>query len=177
VICVNKEHRGSLGRVKLRWHDGKALSNLQKHRVSFHDAAEVFDDPLNIVIDDPDHSIDEDRFVVIGEIGGRRIVVVAYTIRDDEYWLISARLAEPRERRLYTGGYMIHDEDEMRPYYDFSNGVRGKHYRGPRPTTIAVYELDLEVTSYFGTADAINEALRTLIAEGRAPLKRTCAET
>jgi hypothetical protein len=52
--------------MEFEWDDRKAGYNLQKHGVSFTEAATVFYDPLSITFDDPDHSDDEDRFIIIG---------------------------------------------------------------------------------------------------------------
>lgn len=61
----------------------------------------AFGDPLSLTIPDPDHSQEEDRFVLMGETYQRRLVVVVFTERGDRLRLISARLATRRERRTY----------------------------------------------------------------------------
>jgi len=53
------------------WDDAKARSNLRKHKVFFEDAVTVFDDPMAVTRDDPDHSEDERRFLTIGSSEGR----------------------------------------------------------------------------------------------------------
>lgn len=53
--------------MKVEWDENKATSNLSKHKVSFEEAQTVFDDSLAVTIDDPDHSLDERRFITIGE--------------------------------------------------------------------------------------------------------------
>ena len=83
------------------WDDAKAEGNATKHGVSFEEASTAFGDPLSTTIHDPDHSDDENRFVLIGMTYLGRLVVVVHTDRDDAVRLISARLAEPRERRAY----------------------------------------------------------------------------
>lgn len=153
-----------------RWNDEKDEANLRKHGIRFEEAITVFDDPLIVVIDDPEHSHGESRFLAMGATDERRLVVVSYTIRNDDLWLISARPAEARERRRYMAGDSIRDEDEMRPYYDFSNGVRGKHYRG-RPRTMVSYGIDAELAAYFPTSEDVNRALRMLVDEGRVPVR------
>ena len=65
-------------------------------------------------------------------------------------------------------GDSIRDEDEMRSYYDFGGGVRGKHYRG-RPRTMVSYGVEAEIAAYFPTDEDLNNALRMLISEGRVP--------
>jgi uncharacterized DUF497 family protein len=82
----------------------KAEYNLQKHGVSFTEAATVFYDPLSITCDDPDHSGDEDRFIIIGTSAQQRLPMVAHTDRGDRIRIISARTLKPRERQLYESG-------------------------------------------------------------------------
>jgi uncharacterized protein len=79
----------------------KARVNWLKHRVSFEEAVTVFSDPLERTTPDPDHSIDEDRFVTIGRSRFDRLLVVSYTERGSTIRVISARAATPRERRTY----------------------------------------------------------------------------
>ncbi|MEM1093955.1 MAG: BrnT family toxin [Bacteroidota bacterium] len=83
------------------WDDGKAESNLKKHGVSFEEAATVFGDPLSLTIGDPAHSIGEERIVTVGESVRRRLVVVAFTERNGQIRIISARQATRREARDY----------------------------------------------------------------------------
>jgi uncharacterized DUF497 family protein len=156
--------------VASRWNDGKNEINFQKHGISFEEADSVFDDPLIIVIDDPEHSYEENRHVAIGATCERRLVVVSYTIRNDEPWLISARTAEARERKKYMAADSINDGGDIRPYYDFSGGVRGKHFRG-RDRTMVSYGIDAEIAAYFPTSEDVNKALRMLIEEGRVPVR------
>ena len=154
------------------WSAEKEEKNWIKHRIWFEEADTIFDDPLIIVIDDPDHSNEEDRYIAIGQSDYGRLIVLSYTVRGDgEPWLISAREAEPRERRRYVGTDTLRDGDEMRTYYDFSEGVRGKHYRG-RSRTLRSYGIEMDVAEHFPTSEDVNRALRMLIAEGRVPKRR-----
>ena len=83
------------------WDREKADANFRKHGVDFEEAASTFDDPLSITIPDPDHSQDEERFVLVGESRAGRLLVVAHTERGNEIRLINARLATRRERQTY----------------------------------------------------------------------------
>lgn len=87
--------------MKFEWDSAKAESNFRKHGVSFSEATTVFGDPLEIAIVDPDHSSGEFRFVSIGRSQHSRLLVVAYTERDNQLRIISARLATPKEIRNY----------------------------------------------------------------------------
>jgi uncharacterized DUF497 family protein len=90
--------------LKFDWDEKKAAANLQKHGVSFEEAASSFGDPLSLTIPDPEHSEDEERCVLLGMTQGHRLVVVAHAEQADTVRLISARLATPAERRDYEEG-------------------------------------------------------------------------
>jgi len=90
--------------VPYGWDPGKAISNFSKHGVSFEEAITVFGDPLAITILDPDHSIDEERWLTMGLSAQRRIVAVWHTNRGDSVRVIGARPATPQERRDYESG-------------------------------------------------------------------------
>lgn len=81
----------------------KAESNLKKHGVSFEEASTAFWDDHALVIDDPDHSADEDRFVLLGLSSSVRLVIVVHCFRgaDDVIRIISARRATSGERNSY----------------------------------------------------------------------------
>jgi hypothetical protein len=89
--------------IGFEWDDAKAKSNLRKHGVSFEDAVTVFDDPIAITLDDPDHSEDERRFLIMGGSKDGYLLVVCHCDRPDRIRLISARKANRRERRYYEG--------------------------------------------------------------------------
>ena len=88
-------------RLKFEWDSNKAKSNQKKHGVSFEEAKTVFQDPLSINYDDPDHSIDENRYIIIGLSSQGRYLFVSHTERENKIRLISARLLTPKERRDY----------------------------------------------------------------------------
>jgi hypothetical protein len=87
--------------MEFEWDSSKASSNEEKHGVSFEEAAEVFSDNLSSTVRDPDHSIEEDRFVIFGKTSSNRYLVVAFTDRDDRIRVISARQMTRRERKAY----------------------------------------------------------------------------
>jgi uncharacterized DUF497 family protein len=90
--------------VRLEWDARKADANLRKHGVSFEEASSVFHDPLSATGADPDHSIDEKRFVTFGVSSAGRLLVVAHAEQDDAIRIISARQATRAERKLYEEG-------------------------------------------------------------------------
>jgi uncharacterized DUF497 family protein len=90
--------------VHVEWDARKASANLRKHRVSFEEASSVFFDDLSATGDDPDHSLDEVRFVTFGLSSAGRLLVVAHAQRGDAIRIISARKATRAERKLYEEG-------------------------------------------------------------------------
>ena len=86
------------------WHAAKAKANLQKHGVSFDDAATVFLDPLALTYPDPYHSGEEEREITIGRTAGHRVVFVSHCQRGNRLRIISARKATRRERGQYEEG-------------------------------------------------------------------------
>jgi len=87
--------------VQFEWDRKKAASNDRKHKVSFDEAVTVFYDPLSATFEDPEHSYGEERYITIGYSSTRRLLVVSYTERDDRIRIISARLANTKEKRRH----------------------------------------------------------------------------
>ena len=90
--------------MEFEWDEEKAAANLMKHGVSFDEAKTIFDDPLYVDFYDPDHSLDEHRYIIIGESQQRRLLIVSYTERDNIIRLISAREVTRSERETYEEG-------------------------------------------------------------------------
>ena len=88
----------------IEWDEDKNLANQGKHSISFEEAATIFIDPLEITIDDPDHSVSEHRFISIGVSFKQRLLVVSYTERGDKIRIINARKPTKLERRAYEEG-------------------------------------------------------------------------
>jgi len=86
---------------EFEWDAAKAEGNYRKHGVSFEDAVTAFRDPLAILLSDPSHSIEEERYLVLGRTDSDRLIVIAFVERPPRTRLISARLATRRERRQY----------------------------------------------------------------------------
>ena len=83
------------------WDDSKAETNLKKHGVSFLEAATVFEDDHSITFSDADHSVNEERLVIVGHSQRGRLLFVSHTDTDDRVRIISAREATRRERKVY----------------------------------------------------------------------------
>ncbi len=93
--------------MQFEWDFEKEKSNIAKHKLTFSDACHVFADIYQLNLFDEDHSGDEDRWVVIGEVPVMKIIVVIHTIRqtlineDSRVRIISARKATKKEREMY----------------------------------------------------------------------------
>ena len=83
------------------WDLKKDSANLRKHGIEFVEASTVFGDPLSVTISDPDHTTDEDRFIIIGMSASQRLLVVVHTIREERIRLISCRNATKHEKHAY----------------------------------------------------------------------------
>ncbi len=96
-----------MGELRFTWDPQKARVNEQKHRISLDEATTVFLDDEALLIADPDHSDDEDRFLLLGLSSRTRLLVVCHAVREDGdvIRLISARKAKAKERSQYLQRY------------------------------------------------------------------------
>jgi uncharacterized DUF497 family protein len=92
-----------VGNIEFAWDRRKARSNLAKHGVSFEEAQTVFLDESARLIDDPDHSREEERFVLMGYSFQARCLIVSHCYRESDsvIRLISARRATAHEEEVY----------------------------------------------------------------------------
>ena len=92
-----------MSEIHFEWDPRKARSNLKKHGVSFHEAESVFYDDEALILEDPEHSDDEERLVLLGLSSVLRLLVVIHCFRgpDDTIRIISARKATPSEAGQY----------------------------------------------------------------------------
>lgn len=91
------------------WNENKNRNNLAKHGISFDEAKTVFLDDNAVLFDDPDHSIGEERFLILGKTFQEKLCIVCHCYRDNDNTirLISARRAT---------------KSETNAYYEFSGG-------------------------------------------------------
>ena len=88
--------------IRFEWDPVKDSSNQKKHGISFSEAQTVFSDQFARLISDPDHSKEEDRFILLGTSIDSKLLVVCHCIKTDEsIRIISARKAEKSERKIY----------------------------------------------------------------------------
>ena len=92
-----------LEQLKFEWDENKNKINKNKHKISFEEAQTVFYDEEALVIDDPDHSEDEERFIILGESNRANLLVVChcYRVSDTVIRIISARKATKTETSQY----------------------------------------------------------------------------
>lgn len=87
--------------MEFEWDPKKEAKNIRKRKVTFSEAATVFGDTLSITVPDPDHSEDEDRYLIIGLSQRHRLLIVSHTEREERTRIISARPLTRAEREAY----------------------------------------------------------------------------
>ncbi|MGE0822683.1 MAG: BrnT family toxin [Candidatus Binatia bacterium] len=87
--------------MEFEWDPKKEAKNIRRHKVTFSEAATVFGDTLSTTVPDPDHSEDEDRYIIIGLSQRARLLMVSHTERGERIRIISARPLTPAEREAY----------------------------------------------------------------------------
>ncbi len=90
--------------IKFEWDENKNKTNMKKHKISFEEAQTVFYDENALVIDDPEHSAEEERFIILGLSQKANLLVVCHCYRaaDTVIRIISARKATKTETKYYT---------------------------------------------------------------------------
>lgn len=87
--------------MEFEWNPKKEAKNIRKHKVTFSEAATVFGDTLSTTVPDPDHSEEEDRYIIIGLSQHLRLLMVSHTEQDERIRIISARPLTSAEREAY----------------------------------------------------------------------------
>ena len=149
---------------------GEARANLQKHQVSFEEAATVFLDPLALTFSDPDHSLREEREITIGNTVPNGSCSCRIASAE------TARGLSALERRLGKSASNMKKasanrrNDDLRPEYDLTRlagDVRGKYYRQAIAGTNLVL-IEPELTHVFRDSESVNRALRLLVDAAEA---------
>ena len=96
-----------MAELRFDWAPKKNRENQRSHKVSFEEAKTAFADEYGLLMADPDHSEDEDRFILLGLSAKLRLLVVCHTYRqqDELIRIISARTADRSERMHYSKGW------------------------------------------------------------------------
>ena len=87
--------------LRFEWDDEKARRNLSKHGVSLEEAQTVFDDDLATIRNDEDHSVVENREIIVGRAESGRLLLVSFTSRGEAFRIINARELTKSERQAY----------------------------------------------------------------------------
>src|SRR2546426_110529 len=107
----------------------KAASNVRKHGVRFDEASTALGDPVALLMPDPDHSLGEERYILLGMSSWQKLLVVTFAEQPPRTRLISARRPRDGSRRALKKKASHRNRkdkrDTMRPEYDFSAAVRG----------------------------------------------------
>ena len=130
--------------LRFEWEPRKASANLKKHGVSFEEAKSVFYDESAKLISDPDHSEDEERFILLGLSHSIRVIWFAIVIEVKAMLFVLFRLVRlrPKSQKLIKG-------EDMRKEYDFSKARKNPYASMlKKPITI---RLDEDSVSYFKT--------------------------
>lgn len=93
--------------ILFEWDDEKAEANIKKHGISFDEATTSFKDYNAIVFDDPEHSEDEDRFILLGFSSKANLLIVCHCYREADTMIriVSARKATKEESKIYEEGF------------------------------------------------------------------------
>jgi uncharacterized DUF497 family protein len=151
---------------QFEWDADKAAANLRKHGVSFDEVVTAFSDRLSILLPDPDHSVGEEHYLVMGlSARGRLLVLPLSSARHEPESSLQDSLpdASAMTMKKAKGKQQVRgaDRDTMRPEYDFSKGARGVTAARYREGTNIIV-LDPELMDVFPDSEAVNEALRAL---------------
>ena len=151
---------------QFEWDANKASANLRKHGVSFDEAVTAFSDRLSILLPDPDHSLGEERYLVMGlSTRGRLWLLPLSSARHEPESSLQDSLPDASAITMKKAKAKQQvreaDRDTMRPEYDFSKGARGVTAARYREGTNIIV-LDPELMDVFPDSEAVNEALRAL---------------
>ncbi len=98
-----------MAEIRFEWNPSKSAADRRKHGVSFEEASTVFTDEHALLIDDPEHSDEEDRFILLGLSSSLRMLIVCHCYREGEELIriISARKATRKERESYNRRWSV----------------------------------------------------------------------
>ena len=143
-----------MSELRFDWDPKKSKANQRKHGVSFEEARSVFSDEHALLIDDPEHSEDEDRFVLLGMSGALRLLIVCHCYRADGDVIAQGR--PTRAAGLHT------EVEQMKKRYDFSSAKPNPYAK--RLKKQVTIRLDQESLAYFqGLAEETGIPYQTLI--------------
>ena len=128
--------------LSVRWGPNKNATNIEKHGIAFEGASTVFDDVFVRVISDPDHSDNEDRFIILGVSVKANVLIVCHRLRQSGHQSESyPHEKQQRRKNRRIGGI------DMRAEYDFENSQINPYKKAPREKI--TIQLNVDVIDYF----------------------------
>lgn len=159
LVCVSTVVFGDF-----EWDEYKAKRNLEKHAVTFEEAASVFSDLNYAIVADTTHA---DRYLAIGYSSLARMLVVVHCERAERVRIISARKATRTEAKRMTDKRNETEPSaeslEEIPEVDFSKAIRPNRYARLQGDFVHQVQLDPDLWSHFGSQEKVIEALRMLV--------------
>jgi uncharacterized DUF497 family protein len=150
--------------MQFEWDPRKNTENQRKHRISFEEAATVFSDPLASIFDDPDHSVEERRELIVGFSARNRLVVVCPLngpkLCDS---LVHARGRQENESDMNKKTRARADDLRKEYEFDYQKARPNRFASAMKKTAVAVV-LDEDVAEVFGSSESVNNLLRSIIA-------------
>jgi hypothetical protein len=154
---------------EFEWDAEKAQENLTKHGVAFEEALTVFADPLASIFDDPDHSANERRELIIGHSANQRLLIASRSgCRGRES-------SAPGKRRRVSEGTMRknlrngrRDLSGMRPEYQFDySRAKPNRFASRMKRPVVAVVLESDVAAVFDSSAKVNAQLRSVMATGK----------
>lgn len=153
---------------EFEWDPAKADANDRKHGVSFEEAVTAFADPFALLLLDPSHSVEEERYLALGrsDLGPASLLYLSLSVLREPVSvapdsLLVASSANMKKPRAGSRPRLDPDRDTMRPEYDFSTAARGAIATRYREGTNIVV-VDPAVRDVFPDSNSVKEALRAL---------------
>ncbi len=154
--------------MEFEWDINKAHTNLKKHAVSFDEAQTVFDDPLACIFDDEWHSFGEARELIIGHSSNNRLLIVSFTELLPSFVVSSELSAHGRQRhksvRHMKSTESTEQNDDMLAEYSFDYSKAKPNRFAKQSSNVTTIVLDPDVAKVFTTSEAVNKALRAILA-------------
>lgn len=150
------------------WDEDKATANKKKHRVTFDEAATVFEDPLAAIFDDEVHSEEEQREIIVGHSAKNRLLLVCFTeragaIRISVLAVLLNRSVKTMKKTPSTKQRRSSKEEMLPEYrFDYSKAKPNRFVARAKSDSRQVL-LDPDVAEVFTTSESVNEILRALI--------------
>ena len=153
---------------EFEWDPKKAEENLKRHRVAFDEALTVFADPLARIFDDPDHSMDETREIIVGHSEKLRLLLVSFTERAPRYGSsVHGRRPDANDKIMSKASKRNRrsPREDLRPEYQFDyRKSRSNRFAARMGEKAVAVVLEPDVAQVFDSSSSVNRLLRSVIA-------------